>query len=898
MKFFHFMLGMSGLVAALAFGLAPAIAGGETGRITLPLADGWRFKLDGSLTGAQAADFPDNDWSSVSVPHSWNRVGYYMTSDIPHINRAETNNPTQGIGWYRLHITPGAELAGKKIWLQFDAASRVAEVWANGQRLGAHAGGFSRFRFDATDALKPGQTAVIAVKVDNSVPAPGNATADTIPLAGDFFVHGGLYRAAAMIATAPIHIDMMDSGGPGIYGVTKKITSNLASVSVRSRLVNDSANPEDIMVLTSLLAADGKVAATQQTKAHLDAGANGLALADLNVNKPHLWQGVDDPYLYRLIVDIQTQDGKLLDHVEQNYGLRDIHIDPDKGLFLNGRHLGLHGVSRHQDREGKGWALSAADEEEDVNLIREMGANTIRLAHYQQSEHMNDLADKYGLILWDEIPLVSKWTLGAGAMEPSAGLEANIRQQLTELIRQNFNHASVAVWSIANEVDFGSPVGVDFSRTEGEGPDPTKLLKALHALSKQEDPDRPSTLATCCEGRAELSGAKPPIVADITDVFGANRYFGWYYAKPQLAGPYMDKNHAEHPTKPLSVSEYGAGGAISQQTDNPRGGPASSRGRIQPEDYESYVHEVSWADFSTRPYIWASWIWNMFDFATTIRREGDAMDINTKGLVTYDRAIKKDVFYFYQANWSKKPVTRIAGHRYIDRAYGVVDVKVYSNAPATDLIVNGRKLDHQSKCLVNTCTWPNIHLNAGVNKIQAIGRFEKSTSNDEVFWTVNPAAFDHIHIDSGALMGRVASTGRYGSDTYFEGGDARSVSGADAFGLKFEPKTVTGTPDNDVLGTYRAGTFTYKIPVKPGRYIVTLRFAEPEGGEKGKRIFEVIANRKTMVQDLDVFVEAGGSLKALERKFEVDVKDTNLILDFKPSKGEAIVSAIEIDRQS
>jgi beta-galactosidase len=288
----------------------------------------------------------------------------------------------------------------------------------------------------------------------------------------------------------------------------------------------------------------------------------------------------------------------------------------------------------------------------------------------------------------------------------------------------------------------------------------------------------------------------------------------------------------------------------------------------------------------------------MFDFATTIRREGDAMDINTKGMVTYDRAIKKDVFYFYQANWAKKPVIRIAGHRYIDRAYGVVDVKVYSNAPATALIVNGRKLNVQSKCLVNTCTWARIELKAGVNKIQAIGQFDKTPVSDDVFWTVSPQAFDHIHIDSGALMGRMASTGRYGSDAYFEGGDARSVSGADAFGLKFEPKTVSGTPDNDVLGTYRAGTFAYKIPLKPGRYAVTLRFAEPEGGEKAKRLFDVAANKQIMIKDLDVFAEAGGSLRALERKFEVEVRNADLLLDFKPTKGEAIVSAIEIDRQS
>jgi len=618
----------------------------------------------------------------------------------------------------------------------------------------------------------------------------------------------------------------------------------------------------------------------------------------LNVGARHLWQGVADPYLYDIVADLTTSGGVVLDEVRQKFGFRDIRIDPQQGLFLNGKPLPLHGVSRHQDREGKGWALSAEDESEDFRLIREMGANTVRLAHYQQSEHINDLADRMGIILWDEIPLVSKWTLGPGAKTATPDLTANARQQLTELIRQNFNHPAVAVWSIANEVDFGSPVGVDFGRVDGEAPDPRPLLHELNILAKSEDPGRPTTLATCCEGRSELPGAKPPVVADIADVFGANRYFGWYYGNASQEAPYMDKNHAEHPDRALSVSEYGAGGAISQHSDNPLAAQASSRGRIQPEEYESQVHETIWADFARRPYIWATWVWNMFDFATTIRREGDSMDVNTKGLVTYDRKTPKDAYYFYKANWAAAPVTYIAGRRYTDRAYAVTDVKVYSNARTTELSLNGTSLGVKADCPNHVCLWSDVRLAVGDNSLTARGVFDGQPLVDTVQWALRPDRADHIWINAGSVMGKTTAKGRYGSDTFFVGGSFAELNNKSFLVAAQAERTIAGASDQDLVGSYRHGTFTYDVPIPDGDYEVTLTFMEPDNLVPGARVFDVAANGKTALKALDVVAAAGGPLRALEKSFRVTSANGRVQLAFKPVTGEALVSAIELTRSS
>ncbi len=877
--------------AVIAVMAAPAAARSE--RSVVPLAQGWEFQRGGDVDPAQAAQAPGS-WERVSVPHTWNRVGYYMPDPQTHLNRAESVDKYQGVGWYRMTFTPPAMDAGQRAWLQFDAASRTAEVWLNGQRIGGHKGGFSRFRLDATRALRAGQANTLLVKVDNTQPAQGSSTADILPLAGDFFVHGGLYRPVSLIVTNAVHVDMLDAGGSGIFATTKSIDAAMANVDVRVRIRNDGTKTQAVNAVVRLIDAGGKTVATGTRRISLRADSASESVETLSVATPHLWNGVADPYLHRLVVEIATPSGAVLDRVEQAFGIREMRADPARGFMLNGKPLRLHGVGYHQDREGKGWATAPADIEQDFAIMREMGVNSIRLTHYQHGQVIHDLADRYGMVLWDEIPLVSRWTWGDDAVA-TAGLRDDARQQLRELIRQNGNHASVFNWGIANEVDFGKslPAFITTSK-DTPAPDPLPLLRELNALAKSEDPSRATALATCCEGRL-LGSADVPITAEAADLGGANRYFGWYYGQPGDLGKHLDSLRALRPNQPVSVTEYGAGGATTIHTDNPLGGKVDQRGRNQPEEYESYIHETAWATLSAKPYLWGTWLWNSFDFATTVRREGDAIDINTKGLVTYDRKVRKDAYYFYKANWTATPTVHVAGRRYVDRAYPVADVRVYSNAPRTDLLVNDRVVGTLSACPQMICAWSNVALAAGANRVVARGVFPTGAVDDAIEWRVAPDAARSVRIDSGALVAPEIAGKHYGSDAFFDGGSFGDINAYSGYGPRPEKKVVAGTPEGAVAETYREGRFGYRVPLANGRYTVELSFVEPALAA-GARQFDVVANGKRAIAALDIAAVAGVPLTRVTRRIVVPVTDGMLDLKFVPIKGDAIVSGIEITR--
>lgn len=869
----------------------PAAQAAADLRSSQTLAEGWRFH-QGAVAGDVTGDaFDDSGWETVYVPHTWNRVGFYRPDPQSHVNRAETVNKAQGLGWYRQRFTVPAALRGKRIWLEFDAASRIASVWLNGKKLGDHAGGFSRFRLDATEALRSGADNVLVVRTDNSAPGGKDSpTADVLPLTGDFFVHGGLYRPVRLIAVDPIHIELADFGGSGVFATTASANAAAAKIDVRTRVANAGRRAGAVSVVASLIDAEGRTATSARAPLSVAASTTQEAALTLDVAKPHRWQGVADPYLYTLSVDVLDPRGRLLDRVRQPFGIRTIRIDPDQGLFLNDEHVQLRGVGYHQDHEGKGWAIDAADVAADVAIMREMGVNAIRLTHYQHGQTIHDLADRYGLLVWDEIPLVSGWTR-RGEMEPRAALVDNARQQLHELIRQNGNHPSVVTWGIANEVDFGNSFPAFLTGfADGRAPDPTPLLKTLQDDARAEDPSRPTALATCCEGRLFDQGVAIPTTAAAADLGGANRYFGWYFGVPGDLGPHLDALHAKRPRQPLSVTEYGAGGATSIHTDDVHGGPIDSRGIIQPEEYESYIHEEAWKTLKARPYLWGTFLWNSFDFATTIRAEGDAQDINTKGLVTYDRAIRKDAYYFYKANWSESPTVHINGRRYVDRAYPVTDVRVYSNAPTTDLLLNGRSLGQRSDCPDRICVWQGVALTTGSNVLVARG----GGVEDRVAWTLSADAAANVRIDAGAIVAAPASR-RFGSDAFFTSGKAGTLTKPADYGKPAVAAVIAGATDPAVAATYREGRFAYAIPLADGRYTVTLTFVEPALAA-GARVFDVTANGRTIIKALDVARESGGAAKALIRSATVTVRGGKLDLAFVPVKGDAIVSAIEIVR--
>ena len=862
-------------------------------RVSISLDHGWRFQQSAAVTGAENRDFDDSAWQALDVPHTWNRLGNAG------LDRSPLSNSVQGIGWYRLRFaTPaGNASAGKpaargasRYFLEFDGVGAIADVWLNGHYLGKHAGAFSRFRFDATAAIDPSGDNLLVVKADNSKPQPGSTTEAVIPLSGDFFVFGGIYRSVALVVTQAEHVDLLDYGGPGVYAHAVSIEPAAAVVQVATRVVNDGPKPAKVLVETAIEDAAGKVVASSSSGSDALTAKVVIIPATLRVEKPRLWQGVKDPYLYHTVVTLRSPRGEVLDRVSQPLGLRTLAFDPDKGFFLNGEHLLLHGAAMHQDRPVKGWAISRADQAQDLDILTDMGGNAVRFAHYQHDQRSYELTDERGIVAWAEIPLVNH--VSFDGTPASEALAANAAQQLLELIRQNYNHPSIAVWSIANEVDLRA--------TQSSGPSrPRSLLESLNRLAKSEDPGRFTTLADCCEvglpphrGSGVANGAPRDEIVGVTDVVGYNRYFGWYTGEFSDFGVMLDAAHARHPRLPLAISEYGAGAALTQHSDDPAGGPINPHGRPHPEEMQNLYHEASWSVLRQRTYLWGVFIWNLFDFASDSRKEGDLTDINEKGLVSYDRTVTKDAFYFYRANWSTQPTLHIVGRRYTDRAYAVLDVKAYSNAARARLWLNDRE-QGVTPCAGGICLWRGIHLAQGANELRATADINGVEASDTLRWTFagSPTI---VRIKAGDISGYVARDNeRYGSDMYFVGGEGRGIDSPDTpVGKRTE---VSGTADPRLYDSFREGEFSYRIPVPDGKYRIVARFAEPEASAPGERVFDVDVNGKTVLRDFDVFAAAGGKLKSIERSFDGATKEGALVIAFRPSRGRALVSSLSIE---
>jgi beta-galactosidase len=675
-----FLLGGLGMRAD-----APGEAAAEV-RTLIDLNPGWRFHA-GDQPGAQETGFDDSSWQAVDLPHTWNALD----------GEDGGNDYRRGAGWYRRHFSAEPALAGRRLYLQFDGAGLMADVYVNGRHLGNHRGGFAGFRFDATDALVPGRDNVIAVRVDNGhlgIP----------PTSADFTFSGGLYRSVSLLVTDPVQISAMDMGSPGVFVTQRNVSRDSADIEVRTEIENHEDSPRDVAVVSSVADANG--APVMLATATRRVGAHGSAevVQSATISKPHLWDGRADPYIYSTKVELRV-GASIRDAVTQPLGLRFFRADPDRGFFLNGHYLDLHGVNRHQDRIDKGWAISQADEAEDFSLVKELGCTAIRSSHYQQSQTWYGRCDRAGIVVWAEIPFVNQ------ALATPEFLE-NARQQLRELIRQNYNHPAILFWSVGNETSGAAADGI---------------IASLAALVRQEDPTRLSTYASCHAIEDPRNWR--------TDVVGFNRYYGWYSGEIAEFARNMDETHALHPKAAFGVSEYGAGASIFQHEENPA--RPNTKGPWHPEEYQARLHEAYWRILSGRPYIWGKFVWCMFDFASDGRGEGDHLGRNDKGLVTYDRKTRKDAFYFYKANWSDEPVLHIASRRFAVRAQPSTDIRIYSNASKVSLTVNGVSLGAR-RAPDHVFVWPGVALSAGANHIEASADFGGRPVTDACDWTLRP----------------------------------------------------------------------------------------------------------------------------------------------------------------
>lgn len=588
----------------------------------------WAFRKGVSAVPAEVPA----DWDFVNLPHTWNAID----------GQDGGNDYYRGTCMYVKTLDREEIPTADRYYLELKGANSSADVYVNGEKLAHHDGGYSTWRVEITDALQKGTQ--IAVAVDN-------AENDRVyPQMADFTFYGGLYRDVNIIAVSNSHFDLEYYGGPGI-AVTPTVNGNSATVEIETYLTDAKAGQT---VKYTVLDKAGNTVATAETAA--DSPKVTVELSNV-----HLWNGRKDPYLYTATAELCEGD-EVLDTVSTRFGCRTFKIDPEKGFFLNGVSYPLRGVSRHQDRWGFGNALLPEHHKEDMELICEMGANTIRLAHYQHDQYFYDLCDEKGLVIWAEIPYISK--------HMPTGRE-NTVSQMKELITQNYNHPSIVVWGLSNEISMN-----------GSDADLVDNHKMLNDLVHEMDKTRLTTVAvvSMCDMHDKY--------LQIPDVLSFNHYFGWYGGDTSMNGPWFDKFHAEFPNIPVGMSEYGCE-ALNWHTSNPTQGDYT-------EEYQAYYHEELIKQLFTREYIWATHVWNMFDFGADARNEGGENGQNHKGLVTFDRKYKKDSFYAYKAWLSDEPFVHICGKRYEDRVEDTTKVTVYSNLPEVELFANGKSLGKQT----------------------------------------------------------------------------------------------------------------------------------------------------------------------------------------------------------
>ena len=582
-------------------------------RKRIDFTGGWRF----AETTDVPVEFPAS-WEAVTLPHTWNAVD----------GQDGGNDYWRGTAMYcKTFPCPELEPGGRAV-LEFLGAAMTADVYVNGQHLTHHEGGYSTFRVDITDALQ-GEN-LLCVAVDNG------ENDRVYPQKADFTFYGGLYRAVDLITVPAVHFELCKDGTPGIK-VTPVVDLKKQSASVT---VETWQNGEDAVTFT--------VAGQSQTVAPMD----GHAQAVFTIEDVHLWDGVGDPYLYTASAELNSGD-----EISARFGCRAIGFDPEQGFLLNGRVYPLRGVSRHQDRAGLGNALTMKEHQEDMEIIREIGANTVRLAHYQHAQEFYDLCDEYGLIVWAEIPYITQ--------HMPNGRE-NTLSQMRELVTQCYNHPSIVCWGLSNEITASGPADEDVMENH----------RLLNDLCHKLDATRPTTMA-----HVFMLETDSPLI-DIADIGSYNLYFGWYLGELAQNDSFFDEYHTKFPNRVIGFSEYGADANPQFQSAAPERGDYS-------ESYQCVYHEHLLRCIEQRPYLWATHVWNLFDFAADGRDEGGGHGVNQKGLVTMDRKLKKDAFYLYKAAWSQEPFVHICGRRYINRAEAVTEIRVYSNQPEVELYVDG-----------------------------------------------------------------------------------------------------------------------------------------------------------------------------------------------------------------
>ena len=613
-----------------------------------------------SLNENWTLSFPKGDHATeqINLPHTWNAVdgndgnGSYLR--------------TTGV-YTRTFTAPKQPREGGRTYVEVLAAALNSTVKVNGQVATTHEGGFSIFRADVTDLCHEGENE-LTIEVSNE------DTPSMYPSSADFTFYGGLYRGVNLISVPDAHFDLDYYGGPGMMVTPVPTEDGGANFTIKSFVTNPA---DDLTVMYSIEDCFGREVAS---------AVRGSADTEVTIYVPdaQLWS-MDEPNLYTVVATLQRNNEEV-DEIAANVGVRSFKVTPDEGFSINGVPTPLRGVSRHQDRVFEGNALTAEEHYDDAMLIKELGANTIRLAHYQHSQAFYDACDEIGFAVWAEIPFISVFKKGEGAHK-------HVMEEMKELIIQNYNHPSIMFWGISNEILIGG-ISQELVDTHHD----------LEKLCKELDPTRLTTIA-----HVSTTPVNGPM-HHITDLESYNHYFGWYGGKMEQNGPWLDQFHAEHPDICIGISEYGCEGIINWHSNTPQC-------KDYTEEYQALYHEHMAQVFEDRPWVWASHVWNMFDFGCAARNEGGVSGRNNKGLITMDRKTKKDSYFVYQAYWTQTPMVHIAGRRHAQRAGETTEIKVYSNQDTVVLYVNGKEVGQQTAHRVFKF---NAALNEGFNTIVAV----------------------------------------------------------------------------------------------------------------------------------------------------------------------------------
>lgn len=787
------LLSLSLLAAALVHAQAEKIS----------LNENWRFHL-GDIPTASATYFNDADWEMLNLPHTWNTDAYTV------------KDYHQGTGWYRHALTIPAAWQAKRLYLCFEGAGKAATLYINGKQVGEHAGGYTAFNFDITDHVDAKGPNILAVKVSND-------RDDIVPTSADFTFFGGIYRDVWLTASENIHFDRTDMASDGIFVTTPAVSAQQATVSIRGKLKNETADKQDLNIEYTLLSPDGAPVQTQTQRVQVKGGEDlAFQSKDILVSAPRLWTP-ETPHLYQVRITLKNRKtGKTIDQQQLPAAFRWYSFDAAQGFMLNGSPYKLRGMCRHQDQQPIGSALTDEMHRRDMLLIKQMGANFIRISHYPQDEAILEMCDKLGLLVWEEIPIVN-------LVPDTPGFNENAERNLREMIRQHYNHPSVILWGYMNEILLVTTRLPEAQRQPGIDR-ALALAKHLEEVVHEEDPTRLSTMAFHGSEDYNTFG-----FSGITDVVGWNIYNGWYGADLADFDHFMADQHQRYPTHPLIVSEYGAGSDKRIHSLSPVRFDFSTE--YQQKYIEHYVPHIE-----ATPYIMGGTYWNFIDFSSATREESMPR-INNKGLVRADRE-PKDVYYYFKAAWrSDIPVLHIATRDWDVRtavqdnaAPAVQPVKVYTNLASVELLLNGQSLG--SKAVSNHFALFDVPFQPGEPVLTARGTYQGQPVEDAVRIrfnvvprTITPANVEGlelgVNVGSNCFFTSDVSGFTWVPDQPYAEGSWGYLSGTD----KSSTTEIRATYDGPLFQTQKTDIEGYRFDVPQGTYEVELLFADLSAGD-------------------------------------------------------------------